>query len=120
MTAQTATRFAASRLHTLRKKHLHPTTCRRIRSLFCAEDCGIDLVRRIVRPGCWRARPAIADFPSHTRNAACILDQRGVRFGATPKPARETHALPNYGHFETCGRSHSCFVIPPILVPTLT
>ncbi len=40
MTGRTATPFAACRPRTLRERRLHFTSYRRIRLLFCAEDCG--------------------------------------------------------------------------------
>src|SRR6266853_6956210 len=77
-TAQTVIPVEVFRPCALREKLHQHTISRLIRLLFCAEDCGIDLARRIARRACWRARPAIADFPSHTRNAGCISDQREI------------------------------------------
>src|SRR5206468_12315340 len=46
-----------------------------------------------IRLGCWRARLAIANFSCATsRREILVLGQDC--FGATPKPTRETRALP--------------------------
>ena len=47
------------------------------------------------RPACWRARLAIANFSCCALPQSTIHVFRKACFGATPKPARETRALPN-------------------------
>jgi hypothetical protein len=46
-----------------------------------------------MRLACWRARPAIVDFPS-CQAAECAQSSWEDCLGATPKPTRETRALP--------------------------
>ena len=47
-----------------------------------------------MRLACWRARLAIANFSGPVELHATFQLFREDCFGATPKPARETHALP--------------------------
>jgi len=45
------------------------------------------------RRACWRSRPGFANFLWGS-GAELLREPEKVRFGATPKPARETRALP--------------------------
>src|SRR5205823_1131718 len=49
------------------------------------------------RLGCWRARLAIANFSCAIRNPESLARKKDC-FGATPKPASETDALPGTNH----------------------
>src|SRR5437762_8728515 len=54
-----------------------------------------------MRLACWRLRRAIADF-SNALNYVCGLMLRKDCFGVTPKPTRETRALPGRYRRRAC------------------
>src|SRR5438874_8484236 len=54
-----------------------------------------------MRLACWRWRPAIADF-SNALNYVCGLMLRKDCFGVTPKPTRDTRALPGRYRRRAC------------------
>jgi len=56
-------------------------------------DVADDLRSFGTRLACWRARLAIANF-SGLMKSVDVCEFSKDRFGATPKPACETHALP--------------------------
>ena len=47
-----------------------------------------------MRLACWRARPRDCELSRRLGSARELRSREEVRFGATPKPARGTRALP--------------------------
>ena len=94
MTAQMAIPFEACRRHTLRNKHLHFTTCRRIHLLSYAESCQTDTSQRACsRKLCGSLERLVRPFRVHVE----ICRVKRIRGGTPPlhPRCRQSCSLPD-------------------------